>query len=172
MTLSGEIHGMPLAVDDLDIENLEYFKACRRHEFRLQKCRNCGLLRYPPGTACPWCTNLEFEWTPVDGTGTVHSYGEVHQAIQPAFRAFTPYQVLLVDLDIQKGQPTPDEAIRVIGNLVTPDGQMAPPELVQRCGIGSRVRIVYVDVGEGFAVPQWTLDEGAEQGPVWRYPQE
>jgi hypothetical protein len=96
----------------------------------------------------------------------------VHQAIQPAFRAFTPYQVLLVDLDIQKGQPTPDEAIRVIGNLVTPDGQMAPPELVQRCGIGSRVRIVYVDVGEGFAVPQWTLDEGAEQGPVWRYPQE
>ena len=172
MTLSGEIHGMPLAVDDLDIENLEYFKACGRHEFSLQKCTNCGLLRYPPGTACPWCSNLTFEWTPVEGKGTVHSYGEVHQAIQPAFRAFTPYQVLLVDLDTQKGQPTPHEAIRVVGNLVTPDGQMAPPEVVRQCGIGSRVRMVYVDVGEGFAVPQWTLDEAAVQGAVWRYPGE
>ena len=30
--------------------------------------------------------------------------------------------VLLVDLDTQKGEPTPDEALRVVGNLCTPDG--------------------------------------------------
>ena len=67
---------------------------------------------------------------------TVHSYSEVHHAIQPAFRGKTPYLILLVDLDTQKGEPTPDEALRVVGNLTTPDGQLAPPELVQQVGIG------------------------------------
>lgn len=172
MALSGEHLGMPLYVDDLDIENLEYFRFCGAHDFRLQRCKNCGLFRYPPGTACPWCATADFEWAPVEGRGTVHSYGEVHQAIQPSFRAHTPYQILLVDLDTQKGQPTQDEALRVVANLVTPEGEMAPPELVGRCGIGSRVRMVFVDVGEGFAIPQWTLDEEQPAEPPWRYAQE
>jgi uncharacterized OB-fold protein len=173
MALTGEFLGMPLAVDDLDIENLEYFKACAVGEFRLQKCKSCGLLRYPPGTACPWCTGLEFEWTAVEGKGEVHSYGEVHQAIQPAFRAHTPYMILLVDLDTQKAHPSPEESLRVIGNLVTADGEMAPPEMVKQVGIGTRVRMVFVPCGDGLALPQWTIDEAAVQPETpWRYPQE
>lgn len=173
MTLTGEHLGIPLSVDELDIENVAYFEACARGEFRLQKCKACGLLRYPPGTACPWCTGMDFEWTLVEGKGEVHSYGEVHQAIQPQFRAHTPYLILLVDLDTQKGTPTPDEAIRVIGNLVTPEGEMAPPELVRNVGIGSRVRMVFARAGENMAIPQWTLDENASQPEhPWRYPQE
>ena len=70
----------------------------------------------------------------VEGKGAVHSYSEVHHAIQPAFRGNTPYLILLVDLDTQKGEPTPDEALRVVGNLATPDGQLAPPEMVRRVG--------------------------------------
>ena len=81
--------------------------------------------------------------------------------------------VLLVDLDTQKGEPTPDEALRVIGNLCTPDGQLAPPDMVKRVGIGTRVRMVFSDVAEGLALPQWTIDETATQpANVWRYPQE
>jgi uncharacterized protein len=103
----------------------------------------------------------------------VHSYSEVHHAIQPAFRGHTPYLILLVDLDTQKGEPTPDEALRVIGNLCTPDGQLAPPELVSRVGIGTRVRMVFSDVAPGLSLPQWTIDETAQQATsVWRYPQE
>ena len=67
------------------------------------------------------------EWVPVEGQGAVHSYTEVHHAIQPAFKAYTPYLVLLVDLDTQKGKPTEHEALRVVGNLATPDGKLAPP---------------------------------------------
>ena len=81
--------------------------------------------------------------------------------------------VLLVDLDTQKGEPTPDEALRVIGNLCTPDGKLAPPETVKRVGIGTRVRMVFSAVGQGLARPQWTIDETAAQpASVWRYPQE
>jgi uncharacterized protein len=173
MPLTGTHLGMPISVDDLDIENLAYFQHCGRHDFRLQKCTECGLLRYPPGTACPFCTCPDSEWASVEPRGAVYSYGEVHQAIQPAFREHTPYMVLLVELDTQRGVPSEHEGIRVIGNLVTPDGTLAPREMVQRVGIGSRMRMVFADAGEGISIPQWTLDESAEQPEKpWRYPQE
>jgi len=77
-----------------------------------------------------------------------------------------------VDLDTQKGAPTEHEALRVFGNLVTSDGVLAPPEMVARVGIGSRVRMVFTDIADGLAIPQWTIDEGAKQsGDVWRYPE-
>jgi uncharacterized OB-fold protein len=117
--------------------------------------------------------SLESAWRQVEGRGAVHSYSEVHHAIQPAFRSKTPYLILLVDLDTQKGEPTAEEALRVAGNLVTSDGQFAPPELVRRVGVGSRMRMVFSDVGPGLALPQWTLDETATQpANPWRYPQE
>ena len=87
---------------------------CAAHDFHLQQCDDCKKLRYPPTTACPWCTCLTSTWTRVEGKGEVHSYEEVHHAIQPAFKVHTPYLVLLVDLDTQKGQPTEHEALRVV----------------------------------------------------------
>jgi hypothetical protein len=165
--------GMPLSIDDLDQENLAYFRHCAEHDFGLQRCDDCRLLRYPPTTACPWCTSPKASWVPVEGKGAVYSYEEVHHAIQPAFKGKTPYMVLLVDLDTQKGKPTPDEALRVAANLTTPDGELAPPEMVRRVGIGTRVRMVFTDVGPGLSLPQWTIDEAAKQpDKPWRYPQE
>jgi uncharacterized OB-fold protein len=173
MAIRGEYMGMGLTLDDLDIENVEYFRHCAEHDFHLQACAQCGRLRYPPTTACPWCATLESSWKKVEGKGAVHSYSEVHHAIQPAFRGKTPYLILLVDLDTQKGEPTADEALRVIGNLCTPDGQLAPADQVSRVGIGTRVRMVFTDVAPGLSLPQWTIDETAAQpATVWRYPQE
>ena len=171
MSVRGEYLGMALSIDDLDGENLAYFKHCSEHQFHLQRCDDCSLLRYPPTTACPWCASPRATWTPVEGKGEVHSYEEVHHAIQPQFKGHTPYLVLLVELDAQKGTPTQDEGLRVIGNLTTPDGALAQPEMVERVGIGSRVRMVFTDVAPGLSLPQWTIDEAAAQGAkVWRYP--
>jgi uncharacterized protein len=172
-TITAQYLGMPLQIDHLDHENLDYFKHCAAHNFHLQSCDGCKLLRYPPTTACPWCMNPASSWKAVEGKGAVHSYTEVHHAIQPAFKAATPYMVLLVDLDTQKGKPSEHEALRVVGNLTTPDGKLAPPEMVKRVGIGTRVRMVFSDVTAGLAIPQWTIDESAEQpASPWRYPQE
>lgn len=171
-SINVEYLGMPLQVDDLDHENIAYFKHCAAHDFHLQKCDACGLIRYPPTTACPWCAAAEATWVPVEGKGAVHSYTEVHHAIQPAFKAHVPYLILLVDLDTQKGQPSEHEALRVAGNLMTADGQFAPPELVASVGIGSRMRMIFTDVAEGLSIPQWTLDESAQQPAMpWRYPE-
>lgn len=173
MAIQAKYLDMPLDIGDLDVENLAYFKHCAAHDFHLQKCSACGLVRYPPTTACPWCAHPKSAWVPVEGRGAVHSYTEVHHAIQPAFKVHTPYLILLVDLDTQKGQPTEHEALRVVGNLATLDGKLAPPEMVRRVGIGTRVRMVFADAGPGIALPHWTIDEGAAQpANPWRYPQE
>ena len=123
MPIQGQHLGMSLSLDDLEVENLAYFKHCAEHNFHLQACSDCSLLRYPPTTACPWCASPKSDWVKVDGKGEVHSYSEVHHAIQPAFKAVTPYLILLVDLDRQLGKPTEHDALRVAGNLATPDGK-------------------------------------------------
>jgi uncharacterized protein len=169
MSIKADYLGMPLSIDELDAENLAYFKYCAEHDFHLQLCESCDLLRYPPTTACPWCMRREAKWVPVEGRGAVHAYTEVHHAIQPAFKAFTPYLVLLVDLDRQKGRPSAEEALRIVGNLATPEGKLAPPDVVGRVGIGTRVRMVFSDVAPGLALPQWTIDETAQQPKAWRY---
>jgi uncharacterized OB-fold protein len=164
---------MLLTIEDVDKENMAYFNYCDAGDFRLQRGKQSGLLRYPPTTACPWTRDREYEWVSVEGKGEVHSYNEVHHAIQPAFRAHVPYMLLLVDLDTQKGQPTEHEALRVAGNLVAPDGTLAPPEIIKRVGIGTRVRMVFTKVADGLSIPQWTIDEEAVQPEnPWRYPQE
>ena len=173
MAIRGEYMGMALSIDDLDGENIGYFEHCAEHNFHLQKCDECSLLRYPPTTACPFCSCATSSWAPVEGKGTVYSYLEVHHAIQPAFKAKTPYLVLLVELDTQKGKPTEDDGLRVIANLTLPNGEFAPPEVVKTVGIGTRVRMVFSDVSDGLALPQWTIDETATQpAKPWRYPQE
>jgi uncharacterized OB-fold protein len=173
MAITAKHLGMPLDVSELDTENLDYFRHCAEHAFHLQACTACHRMRYPPTTACPWCAEPGARWVAVDGRGTVHSYTEVHHAIQPAFRDHTPYLVLLVDLDAQKGVPSAEEALRVVGNLTTPDGVLAPPDMVRRVGIGTRVRMVFTDLAPGLALPQWTIDETSPAPAApWRYPQE
>ena len=113
----------------------------------------------------------EYNWKPMSGKGHVYSYAEIHHAIQPAFREHTPYALLLVELDEQKDQPNEYDGLRLNGNLVTNDGVLAPPDLVAQIGIGSRVRVIMNDLGEGIALPQWVLDDSVKQPEnVWRYP--
>jgi uncharacterized OB-fold protein len=169
--IEGAYLGMPLELNERETHQVPYFRYCAQGEFRLQKCAACGRLRYPPGTACPWCACPDAAWVPVEGRGSVHSYMEVHHSIQPAFQPFLPYLVLLVDLDTQKGEPTEHEALRVVGNLVDAQGGLASPELVRRVGIGTRVRMTFTQVSDGIALPQWMVDEAAAQPAPWRYPE-
>jgi uncharacterized OB-fold protein len=171
MSLQGEYLGMPVAIDDVDKPNQEFYAHCGSHTLHLQCCDDCNLMRYPATNACPFCASFLSTWQKVSGKGTLYSYGEVHHAIQPVFRQFSPYLLLLVELDEQRDTPQPYDGLRLTGNLATPDGELAPPELVESVGIGSRLRVVWKDMGDGMAMPLWTLDEDAEQPATpWRYP--
>ncbi len=162
-----EYRGMSLVIPENDSEWREHFKLARSHRLMLRACKACGLMRYPPSHGCPWCMSLEWQWREVSGRGTIHSYEVVHHAIQPGFKEWTPYTVVLVELDEQRATPTPHEGLRIIANLVTLDLRPAKEESV---AIGKRVRVVFQDITEDFALPQFTLSEEPPEGPVWRFP--
>jgi len=157
--------GMSLVVPDNDSEWNEYFAHARQHRLMLRACAACGLMRYPPTHACPWCMDLGWTWKEVSGRGTIHSYEIVMHAIQPGFKEITPYAVVLVELDEQRGRPTPDEALRIIANLVTAD---FTPEAEGAVAIGKRVRVLFQDLADHFALPQFTLTDEPAEGRVWR----
>ena len=172
MGTTGEYLGMPVEISDLDQENLAFYRYCAEGRLHLQQCKACNFKRYPPTTACPFCAEPESVWAPVGGRGTVYSYGEVHHAIQPAFREHTPYLLLLVELDEQRNTPSEYDGLRITGNLATATGELAPPDLVRSVGIGSRVRVVFKPIGDHLAMPLWTPDEDARQPDApWRYPE-
>jgi hypothetical protein len=158
---------MTLIVPDNDSEWKEFYEHARAHRLVVRKCTACGLVRYPATHACPWCMELGWTWQEVSGRGTIHSYEIVVHAIQPGFKELTPYPVVLVELDEQRGQPTPDEALRIIGNLVRPD---FAPEAEASVAIGKRVRVVFQDLADHMALPQFTLTDEPAQGRVWRLP--
>ena len=168
MPQPAQYRGMTLVIPDNDGEWAEYFARARQHRLVLRACTSCGLLRYPPSPACPWCMNLPWTWREVSGRGTIHSYEVVVHAIQPGFKDAAPYVVALVELDEQRGLPTPDEALRIIGNLVKPDGSM---EDERQAAIGRRVRVVFQDVADHLALPQFTLTDEPPAGRVWRLPE-
>ncbi len=162
-----EYRGMNLVIPENDSEWREHFKLARSHRLMMRGCSACGLMRYPPSHGCPWCQSLEWQWKEVSGKGTIHSYEIVAHAIQPGFKDWTPYPVVLVELDEPPGRPTEDEGLRIIANLVTGDGR---PEAEAKVGIGARVRVVFHDIGDDFALPQFELSGEPPQGRLWTFP--
>ncbi len=162
-----EYRGMNLIVPENDSEWREFLKMAREHRLAVRKCAACGLVRHPPTRACPWCADLGWSWHEVSGKGTIHSYEIVAQAIQPGFREWAPYAVVVVELDEQRGRPTPDEGLRMVANLLRPD---FTPEPEENAAIGKRVRVLFQDLAPEIALPQFTLTGEVPEGRVWRFP--
>ena len=162
-----QYRGMQLSVPENDSEFLGYFEAARQHKLVLKKCTACGLMRYPPGSGCPWCMSLDWTWQEVSGKGTIYSYEIIVHAIQPGFRDLTPYPVVVVELDEQRGVPTASEGVRLIANLV--DAQFQP-EAEANVAIGKRVEVVFQDLSEEFTLPQFKLSNEPPRGPLWQFP--
>lgn len=82
----------------VNADSAPYWGAAREDLLKIQKCVDCGALRFFPRYLCTECGSDNTEWTEVSGRGTVHSFTIVHRAAFPEFQAITPYVVALVDL--------------------------------------------------------------------------
>jgi uncharacterized protein len=112
----------------------------QRHELRLQRCAECGALRYPPGPACSRCLSQEWEWTRLSGSGRLVSWVVFHRQY---FRELpVPYHVAAVETA---------EGPILIANLVNLGGR--PPRL------NMPLKIVYETAlnaaGEVWEIYQW-----------------
>ena len=76
-----------------------YWEYCRKHELRMQKCQQCGYIRFPVSIVCPKCHSLEAEWTKLSGKGKVYSFIVYHQAYHPSYKDDIPYAVAIIQLD-------------------------------------------------------------------------
>jgi uncharacterized OB-fold protein len=162
-----EYLGVPVRIPANDREHLEYLQQAGQGRLALQRCSDCGLLRFPPGRACPFCQSLEWQWQAVSGKGTIYSYEIVVHAIHPAYREVAPYAVVLVELDEQRGQPTPDHGLRMLSSLVDAEGR---PEPEDRVAIGLRVQVEFADLGDGLALPRFRLSGEPPAGRTWQFP--
>lgn len=80
-------------------DSAPFWDAAAKGELRLQKCGQCGLVRFPPAILCAQCLSEKSEWVAVSGRGTVYSWIVVHQSQHPAFNADVPYNVAIIQLE-------------------------------------------------------------------------
>jgi hypothetical protein len=115
-----------------------FFAAARRRQLVVQRCTDCGALRFPAREICSACLSTKSEWTPVCGRGEIFSFNVMHQVYHPGFAAEVPYAVVQVKLE---------EGPRMNSNLVG----VAPREI----RIGMPVRVVFEDVSEEVTLPKF-----------------
>jgi uncharacterized protein len=121
-----------------------YWEAAARGELALPRCGECKHFTMPPTMVCPACgtTDPRFAYEVVDGAGTICSWTVVRDAFLPGFADETPYMLVDVELDAERG-------LRMIGRLV--DGPAATFR------IGDRVAVAFDTIADGVAVPSFVL---------------
>ncbi len=127
----------PLPVSD-DI-SMPYWEACRRHELVIQRCRDCGIFRFPPASMCHNCHSTQTEWVLASGKGKVYSWiVVVHPVPKHVYDLEVPYVVALVELE---------EGVRVPTNIVHCD-----PHRVQA---GMPLEVIFDDVTSDVSLPKF-----------------
>lgn len=121
-------------------ENREFWEGAQRGKLRMQKCKDCGHVRYPISHVCPKCLSYDFEWTDLSGRGEVFSYVVFHQLYNKAFEKDVPYNVALVQLD---------EGPRMYSNVVGVDNDAVK--------IGDKVEAVFDPVTPDVTIPRFRL---------------
>ncbi len=54
--------GYAKPIPSVDEETKPFWDYAKKHELRMQKCKSCGQVYYPPSSMCPHCQNWGSEW--------------------------------------------------------------------------------------------------------------
>lgn len=71
-----------------------YFSHLAAGDWRIQKCRGCGVHVFQPRVMCPACGAEAFDWVAPSGRGTVHSTTVIRRRAGEG----GDYNVALIDL--------------------------------------------------------------------------
>lgn len=113
----------------IDEESRPWWEAVKRHELYIQKCRDCGELRYHPRALCPQCLSSNTQWLRCSGKGKVYTFTVTYQNQAAGFRDSLPYVMAYVELA---------EGVKMLTNLVD--------YKLEEVKIGMPVEVVYEDV--------------------------
>ena len=121
----------------------EFWEACRRHEFLLQRCRVSGRYHWP-AVSDPETGRANMEWVPASGKGVIHTFSIIHQIFRPELADRVPYNVIVVELD---------EGPFFHSNLVD-----CPNDQIR---IGMPVEVVFEDISEDVSLPLFRPQSGS-----------
>ena len=125
----------PLPV--LDPETRPFWEACRQSRLLLQRCAECGHIRFPPTRFCSRCNSATCEWIESKGEGTVFSWIVVrHPVPRDIYAQDVPYVVALVELA---------EGVRIPSNIV----ECTPEDI----SAGMPVKVVFRPVTADITLP-------------------
>lgn len=97
-----------MAAEPVDLDAAFYRAGLADGNVLLQRCDECGKVRFPPLPTCPYCASRAVSVITAVGTGRVYSWVTVRQALTPEAAADVPYAVAVVELA---------EGCRVFGRL-------------------------------------------------------
>ena len=103
--------GRPLPVPTP--ETAHFWEGTRLGELRLQSCRDCAHVYFPPRPFCPACASRDVEVIRASGRGSLHSYVVSHLPA-PGFEP--PYAIAVVKLD-----EGPKMLTQIVGTACDPD---------------------------------------------------
>lgn len=122
-----------------------FWDAAAKGELRMQRCRNCGHIRFPIGPVCTTCLNDAADWVLLSGKGAILTHIVFHRAYSPDWKARVPYSVAMVQLD---------EGPRMFTDIVDPERAHIDDDLV-----GRRVVVAFDAMADGIAVPRFRVVE-------------
>ncbi len=121
-----------------------FWDACSEERLVIQHCSTCDRFQHPPQATCDACgSDHSLSWKPVEGRGTIYSYGVVYDSPIAVLQEDQPYNVAVIDLDDAPG-------INMLSHL--------PGTPVDQVPIGAAVSLVFqVTPGNGQKVPEWQI---------------
>lgn len=143
------ISGMVLP-DTEDPDSAPFWAAARERRLVVQRCDGCGKLRFPPHSFCNKCHHHGVTWVPVSGRGRIWSYVIAHSPTLTAYEPFTPYPVVVVELE-------EDPTIRMVGNILTDEKAAINSVDPAQLSIGLPVEVVFQEAASDVVLPQWRI---------------
>jgi uncharacterized OB-fold protein len=110
-----------------------FWEGLKAHKLLIQRCKQCGRLRHPPGPSCPYCYSLEWDTVEASGEATLATYTVLHKPLIPPF--VKPQQVGVVTLK---------EGTNLVAEL------LMPREAIQ---IGMALKLDFIDADPDLTLP-------------------
>ncbi len=86
-----------------------FWTGARERKLVIQRCDDCGRLRFPPEVGCFYCGSTKSSWALMSGRATLYSWTVAHPPLLPYFHQRAPWPVAAVQLE---------EGPRLISNLI------------------------------------------------------
>lgn len=127
-------------------ETQDFWDGAKAGNLRLQRCKACSDVYFPPRPFCPKCASRSVESFNASGKGRLYSYVINHRAA-PGFEADAPYAIAVVELD---------EGPRLMTNIV------GSPQTPEALPIDARVEVAFEAVSDTISLPKFKLSGGAK----------